>query len=157
MMNLFTVSLFGHRHPERAREVESRLWGLLRELFEKHEYPEFLIGRNGDFDLLAASVIRRAMQAYGRERGVLVLVLPYSTAEWQKDGQALLLYYDEVEIFAGANGTFYKAAIPARNRHMVDRSQLVVCWLEKESGGTFQTIRYAKKRGKDVLNLAVDE
>ena len=156
-MNPFTVSLFGHRRPERAREVESRLWDLLRELFEKHEYLEFLIGRNGDFDLFAASVLRRAVQAYGRERAALVLVLPYSTAEWRKDGQALLRYYDEVEIFAGANGAFYKAAIPARNRHMVDRSQLVICWLEKESGGAFQTIRYAKIQEKPVLNLAKSE
>lgn len=157
MMNVFTVSLFGHRQPEKPQIIEERLFRRVRELFEKHEFLEFLIGRNGDFDLLAASVIRRAAEAYGREKAVLVLVLPYPTAEWEIDGQALLNYYNEVEIYDQPSGRRFKAAIQARNRKMVDRSDLVVCYLEKESGGTFQTIRYAKKQGKNILNLAIEE
>ena len=32
-MNTYTVSLFGHRILERPKEVEERLFALLRELF----------------------------------------------------------------------------------------------------------------------------
>ena len=40
------------------------------------------------------------------------------------------------------------------NRSMVDRSDLVVCYVEHQSGGAFQTKAYAEKSGKAVINLA---
>lgn len=42
------------------------------------------------------------------------------------------------------------------NRSMVDRSDLVVCYVEHESGGAYQTMAYAGKSGKTVINLAAD-
>lgn len=33
---------------------------------------------------------------------------------------------------------------------MVDRSDLVVCYVEHETGGAFQTMAYAEKSGKAV-------
>lgn len=61
-MDIFTVSFFGHREIARASEVEQRLEELLRELIRRKEYVEFLIGRDGAFDLLASSEIRRAVR-----------------------------------------------------------------------------------------------
>ena len=59
-MDIFTVSLFGHREIQRASEIEERLEQLLYKLITQKQYVEFLIGRDGEFDLLAASAIRRA-------------------------------------------------------------------------------------------------
>ncbi|MBE6529902.1 MAG: hypothetical protein E7680_04785 [Ruminococcaceae bacterium] len=155
-MNFYTVSLFGHRILDSPKEAEERLFAFLRELFSAPEYGclEFLVGRNGDFDLLAASVVKRLIRAFGGERATLVLVLPYPTAEWRKNESELLNYYDEVEIFEESAKRFYKDAIGARNRKMIDRSNLVVCWLRNEHGGTFQAIRYAKMQGRKIRNLA---
>ena len=41
-----------------------------------------------------------------------------------------------------------------RNRYMVDRSSLCLCYLRKASGGTKSTVDYAKKAGLQLLNLA---
>ena len=41
-----------------------------------------------------------------------------------------------------------------RNRHLVDNSSVCVCYLTKDSGGTAYTVRYARKRGLEVINLA---
>ncbi len=153
-MNVYTVGLFGHRRLDRPCLVEEQLLRILKDLFSKHEFLSFLVGRNGDFDLLAAATVRRAMQMYGKERAELVLILPYPTAEWQKNQQAFLNYYGEVELCDASCNAFYKGAIQTRNRKMVERSDLVVCWVEREVGGAFQTIRYAKTQGKAVLNLA---
>ena len=54
-MEIYTVSFFGHRLVERASEIEVRLEILLHDLITQKEYVEFLIGRDGEFDLLAAS------------------------------------------------------------------------------------------------------
>ena len=80
-MNIFTVSFFGHREIERPSEVETRLEKLLRDIVIQKEYVEFLIGRDGEFDLLASSVIRRAVRDYGFGNTSFVLVLPYMKAE----------------------------------------------------------------------------
>ena len=48
----------------------------------------------------------------------------------------------------------YKAAIQVRNQEMVDRSDLIVCCIEHNSGGAFQTVEYAKKKNKEIVNLS---
>jgi hypothetical protein len=39
---------------------------------------------------------------------------------------------------------------------MVDRSDLVVFFVERETGGDYQTMRYAEKNWKRYINLAID-
>jgi len=37
---------------------------------------------------------------------------------------------------------------------MVDRADLIICYIEHEKGGAWQTVDYAIKQGKLVINLA---
>ena len=153
-MEIYTVSFFGHRLVERASEIEVRLEKLLHDLITQKEYVEFLIGRDGEFDLLAASSIRRAVKQYGCGNTTLILVLPYMKAEYRDNELSYLDYYDEVEICSESSDAHYKSAIQLRNRSMVDRSDLVVCCIQHKSGGAYRTMQYAKKQGKQVRNLA---
>ena len=61
-MEIYTVSFFGHSEVEGVAEIESRLERLLRDLITRKQYVEFLVGRNGEFDLLVASAIRRVVK-----------------------------------------------------------------------------------------------
>ncbi len=153
-MDIYTVSFFGHREVERALEIESRLDQLLHYLITQKQYIEFLVGRDGEFDLLAASAIRRAVKQYGYGNTSLILVLPYMKAEYRDNEQSYISYYDEVEICSESSDAHYKSAIQVRNRCMVDRSDLVVCCIQHKSGGAYKTMQYAKKQGKQVRNLA---
>ena len=66
MKEKFTVSLFGHRIIEDYITVESKLYELLRIVIQKEiREIEFLVGRNGDFDLMAASVVRKLKKETG--------------------------------------------------------------------------------------------
>lgn len=91
---------------------------------------------------------------YRDDNSALMLVLPYLTAEYENNHQSFHEYYDEIEICQDAAGGHYKAAIQVRNREMVDRSDLVVCYIEHNSGGAFQTVQYAKKKNKEIVNLS---
>ncbi|MBP1533409.1 MAG: DUF1273 family protein [Ruminococcus sp.] len=153
-MDIYTVSFFGHREVERAAEIESKLDQLLDDLIARKQYLEFLVGRDGEFDLLAASAIRRATKQSGYGNTSLILVLPYMKAEYRDNEQSYLSYYDEVEICSESSDAHYKSAIQLRNRSMVDRSDLVVCCIQHKSGGAYRTMQYAKKQGKQVRNLA---
>ena len=58
-MKTYAVSFFGHRQIDNVFAIEERLETMIRELLLSKEYVEFLIGRDGEFDQLVASTVRR--------------------------------------------------------------------------------------------------
>ena len=154
MLNTYTVSFFGHRYIDDPLRVEERLEEQIEKLLEQHEFVEFLVGRNGDFDRCVSSAVTRLRRHYRDDNSALVLVLAYPTAEYLNDQRAFHQYYTEVEISYAASNAHPKAAIQIRNREMVDRADLIICYIEEERGGAWQTIKYAKKKNKRIINLA---
>lgn len=150
-MDIFTVSLFGHREIDDLRQLENRLMPILRELIKNKPYVAFLIGRNGEFDEYGASVIKRAQKENGKENNDMALVLPYRVANVEYYEK----YYDNVIIPEDVYGAHHKVAIMLRNRWMVDKSDLVIVYVEREYGGAFKAMKYAELLGKTVINLAV--
>lgn len=153
-MDIYTVSFFGHRYVECGLEIENRLDKLLHDLITQRKYVDFLIGRNGEFDLLASATIKRAIRSYGYGNTHFTLVLPYMKAEYRDNEKSYLEYYDEVEICSESAEAHPKSAIQVRNKNIVDRSNLVVCCIQHKNGGAYKTIQYAKKQGKKIVNLA---
>ena len=149
-----TVCFFGYREIYNLFELEEKLEEHIRILLESKEYVEFFVGRNGEFDQLVSSTVCRVKRNYRDDNSALVLVLPYLWAEYEKNEEAFQEYYDEVEICQSSSAAHFKAAMQVRNREMVDRSDLVVCYIEHNSGGAFQTVQYAKKKNKEIVNLS---
>ena len=65
--------------------------------------------------------------------------------------------YTDIEISHAASLAHPKSAIQIRNREMVDRADMIVCYIEHEKGGSWQTVQYAMEQGKTVINLANDD
>lgn len=154
MKDKLTVSLFGHRIIEDYLTVEAKLHELLRIIIQRENIDiEFLVGRNGDFDLMATSVIRKLKKETGNENAFLTLVLPYETAELRNNTESFESYYDSIETCEASADCNFKYAIVARNRDMIDRSDLVVVYVKNESGGAYQSLKYAEKIQKRIINL----
>ena len=149
----YTVAFFGHRTIEDPLRIEQRLEAIIRNLLKNKEYVEFLVGRDGEFDQLVSSVVRRCKREYRSDNSAHVLVLPYVTAEFRDNEDSFREYYDEIEICETAAGGHFKGAHQKRNREMVDRSHLVVCCIQHESGGAWQTIKYAQKQSIPYINI----
>ena len=152
-MEVFTVSFFGHRAIEEPLRIERRLENLIRKLLKENEYVEFLVGRDGEYDQLVSSAIRRCKREYRSDNSAHIWVLPYATAEYRNHPEDYHAYYDEVEICEAAAGSHFKAAYQARNRAMVNRSHLVVFCIDHHSGGAWQTFQYAQQQGIPYINL----
>lgn len=153
-MNPYSVSFFGHRQIDNVFVIEQRLEKIIRELLITKEYVEFLVGRDGEFDQLVASTVRRCKRVVRDDNSALVLVLPYATAEYRNNEQSFHEYYDEIEVCAESAEKHFKSAHQVRNRSMVDRSDLVVFCVEHNSGGAYQTMQYAKKEIANIINLS---
>ena len=87
------------------------------------------------------------------DNSALVLVLPYPMAEYLNNENCFHDYYTDVEISYAASIAHPKSAIQIRNREMVDRADLIICYIEHGKGGAWQTVDYAMKQGKVVINL----
>lgn len=153
-MEVFTVSFFGHRKVTDFHSTEMRIESLLVELLRRRTYVEFLVGRDGEFDQLVSSAVRRCKRSIRNDNSSLVWILPYETAELRTNEVAFREYYDEIEICNVSSNVHFKAAHQIRNRQMVDRSDLVVFYVEHNSGGAYQTLRYAEKKEKAYINIS---
>ena len=149
----YTVSFFGHRKIDHFAKAEEQTERIIRKLIDEHSYVEFLVGRDGEYDQIVSSAIRRIKELCGAECICHTLVLPYPKAEFINNIEHFEAYYDEIEICDASAAAHPKAAIQIRNRAMVDRSDLVVCCIEHNSGGAYQTVRYAEKQEKQVINI----
>ena len=145
---------FGHRYIDNPLKVEELLETKIRKLINEKEYVEFLVGRNGDFDRCASSAILRVRKNVRANNSALVLMLPYATAEYFNNEEYFNGYYTDVEISYKASIAHPKAAIQIRNREMVTRADLIICYVEENSGGAYKTVQYAEKVSKTIINLA---
>ena len=153
MKDVYTVAFFGHRRMDGIIAVEEKIAQLARELMKRKEYVEFLVGMEGDFDRIAASAVRREKRRLDAFNASLVCVLPYLRKEYKDNEAEFEAYFDEIEICRESEAAHFKAAIEVRNRAMAERAELVVCYLERETGGAFKAVRYAERLGKRVINL----
>lgn len=153
-MEIYTVSFFGHRIITDFRNAEKQVESIVAKLLLEKAYVEFLIGRDGEFDLLVSSIIHRCKRTIRDDNSALIWVLPYETAEFRYNEKEFMKYYDGIEICDRSAQAHYKAAYQIRNRHMVERSDLTVFCVEHKSGGAYQTLRYAKEQGQKYVNVA---
>ena len=145
---IYRVSMIGHRVVE-DYSVEERLHELFWELLRTKEYVEFYLGRNGDFDILAASVIKRLHKNYRDDNSAMILVLPYPVKDYEyyKD------YYDEIIIPDELHGVHPKAAITERNRWIVANSDMLIAYIRNKSGGTATCVRMAERLRRTVIKI----
>ena len=152
-MDVFCVSLFGHREIENLRELDKLLASAVSELIRTKEYVSFLIGRNGEFDEYAASVIKRVQKELGKDNSDITLILPYKVASLEYYEK----YYDSIVIPDTMYGVYPKSAITLKNRWMVEASDFVITYVRRNSGGAYTAMKYAEKLGKEILNLCASE
>ena len=133
-------------------DVEKPLREVLERLVAERSVSVFYTGGMGEFDDLFARTVRSMKRNDPRLR--LILVLPYLTRQAATEKAWYEGRYDEILIPAELEGVHPKAAIGLRNRWMVDRSDIVIAALHRDFGGAAEAVRYAEKRGKEVVRIA---
>ena len=116
----------------------------------------FYAGGAMGFDMLAAETVITLRDWFPRL--ILNLALPSRTQseryppEQRQRYQRLMMFADGVWYASQADNSVVSMSM--RNRYMVEHADCCIAFLSSASGGTFQTVRYARKRGLPVLNLA---
>ncbi len=153
MFSFYTVCFFGHRQIDDFRLVEQKVEALIDSLLNEHEYVEFLVGREGEFDQLATSAILRCQKCLDTVNCSVTWIMPYLKSDYIKNRESYDNYYDCVEVCEQSANAHPKSAIQIRNRAMVDRSDLCVFCISHKNGGAYQTLRYAENADANIINL----
>ncbi len=105
----------------------------------------FLSGGQGGFDWLGARVVSELKKKYPNIKNILVI--PYLNFNIRnKDLFDEILYPDGFEKY------HFKAAIPKRNRFLVDHAKYAICYVTHGWGGAAQTYEYAKRHGRIIID-----
>ena len=154
-----TCCFTGHRQipPGERAEIASRLERVISDLYQRGIRYYGAGGALG-FDALAARTVIRLRESYPDMKLILVLPCLTQTRGWRPEDVA---EYERIK--AQADKVVYTAqqytrgCMHRRNRHLVDNSGVCVCYLNRDSGGTAYTVRYAKEKGLEIVNLVQGE
>lgn len=156
--NQLTVCFTGHRYLSASDLpiITLRLDAAL-ELCYQQGYRDFLCGGALGFDMLAAE---RVLALQCQHTGVrLIFVIPcgdqvqlWSASQAQRY-ERLLYAANEIRVLSPF---YFEGCMQVRNRHMVDHSDLCICYFRHAKGGTASTVAYAIREQVPVLNVAMD-
>ena len=154
-----TCCFTGHRElpPEEQAEIANRLECVISAQYQKG-IRYYGAGVALGFDALAARTVIRLRESYPDMKLILVLPCLTQTRGWRPEDVA---EYERIK--AQADKVVYTAqqytrgCMHRRNRHLVDNSGVCVCYLNRDSGGTAYTVRYAKEKGLEIVNLVQGE
>lgn len=157
MVDRLKVACFsGHRNlPQDCTELQANLEKAIIELIER---GAIFFGSGGavGFDQLSATTVLKLKEDYPHIRLVMVLPCPpeQQSLKWndeqKKQYYRILEQADKVRILSPQ---YTDNCMLDRNRHMVDCSAYLICYLRQHSGGTFYTVNYAEKCGLEILRL----
>lgn len=117
---------------------------------------EFYSGMAMGFDIIAAETILLFKELYKDIVIRLVAVIPFEnqadsySEEWYGRYQNILEKCDEKIVLSDK---YFKGSYQKRNEYMVDNCDYVLTYFDGQSGGTKNTINYALKKGRFVLNI----
>jgi len=151
-----TACFTGHRKLP-LKKIEGILYKLNYEIERliKEGVTTFISGGALGFDQMAAFLI-----AAKREKGYdirLVLALPCKGQEGLWAAKEKLLYkklLDAADSIKYVSETYSKDCMEKRNRYMIDKSEYCICALIRERSGTGMTVRYAKEKQRQIVNVA---
>lgn len=141
-----TCFLIGHRDvPEELRE---RLEKAIDEAIMRDGVTEFVVGRYGAFDRMAAGCLVEAKKNHPELR--LVLLLPYHPAERPV---ALPRGFDSSFYPPGMEQVPRRLAIVRANEYMARHCDVLICYALMENSNPGKIIRIANGNST-VINLA---
>ena len=140
-------SFFGHK------DAPYSLYPKIKEYTEKlilqHNIESFMVGNQGGFDSMVLKALRELKQTYSHIcYNVVLAYMPTQKQECE--------LYDPSETFLpeGIETVPKRFAISWRNKWMVRESDVILCYITHSWGGAAQYVEYAKRQGKEVINLS---
>ncbi len=138
--NDITVSFFGHRDVCLNCEEQDRLEKVITDLIDNYDYVDFNVGRNGEFDIWSAATVKKVKREHRDDNATFYLWLAYNTQEYRENKEEFERYFDEILVYSYDSS---KWVYKNRNREMINRSDMVIVYVDRKYGGAYEAYKYA--------------
>ena len=146
----------GHRNiPEAEYErVSAKLAEVIEELHCR-SVTDFYAGGALGFDLIASVTLLNLKNRFPDITLTLCLPCRDHMAKWKEaDAKLFCRVMKRADRIRYVSESYTPFCMHARNRYLVDNADICVCYLSRTSGGTYNTVRYAEKKGLSIINLS---
>lgn len=141
-MELKTCTFFGHR--DTPQTVKASLQAVLCDLIEQG-VDRFYVGNQGNFDAMAAALLKELEQSRGIRFEIVLAYLPK-----ERDP-----FFETHSILPeGIENVPPRFAIEYRNKWMIDHSDIVITYVRCSFGGAAKFKTLATKKNKTVIELS---
>lgn len=136
-------TFFGHRDSPSG--VKTSLYGTIEQLICNQCVDTFYVGTQGNFDRMLYAALVELRQRYSYIKVYRIL------AYMPKQGDA-----DTADTIVpeGIEKVHPRYAIVHRNNWMIDRSDYVICYVTHPTGGAYQAVERAKRKGKTIIAIS---
>lgn len=152
MENIKTTCAFTGHRPEKLNISEAEAKKLLCKGIEyaiEKGCNTFITGMAPGVDLWAGELVLEFKNIYPHIS--VICALPYPTFSASNPTAKKIMQASEYVYSVMDSYAIY--SYQKRNEWMVDHSSLVIAMFNGEKGGTYNTVKYAEKKGIEILNL----
>lgn len=143
--------IFGHRDFWASVEREKAIKAAIVDCIRERGITEFLVGGNGEFDIMCAKYLSELRQEYPQIR--VTKVLAYR-------GQKRDMFEEEYDkktfdatVYPPLEEVPPQFAIVKRNEWMVRASDYAIFFVQHDWGGAYRMLKYVISRGVSFVNL----
>ncbi len=119
----------------------------------KNGVTDFLCGMAIGFDMIAAEIVLKYKKDYNIK---LIACKPCEEQSRTFSAENKLRYNkisENTDEIITLSKNYYSCCMQALDRFLVDNCDVLVCFLRKDSGGTYYTVNYAKSCGVKVIEI----
>ena len=149
--------LFGYDYRiEGNRVMLLKLRELIIELIERRGVDTFISGMAIGVDMWSARIILKLKETYPHIKLVCAIPCAEQYKKWSREDKEVYLNILEVSDFNYyvSEEEYTPWCMHVRDKWMVDNSKFVIAvWDEEEDGGTWGTIKHARKRQRAITYL----
>ena len=146
------ISFCGHSAFRENNEIQKDLLNLLEKEINGKEVV-FYLGGYGNFDGFARKCCTLYKEKHSNAK--LIFITPYLGKWLDERKDYLTSQYDEI-IYPDIENTPPKFAISKRNEWIVEKSDLIIAYVELHFGGAYNSLIHAKRKNKRFINLVKD-
>lgn len=143
-------TFFGHRYEPLTEAEKEKLTALITDLIVNHDVTEFWVGAKGEFDSICSYTVRQLKEKFPNIK--LALVLSYVPTK-KEDYEWKERYYDDIFLPDGVEEGPQRFAITKRNRWMALNTDYMICYVNRDYGGSYAAMKVALAHKKEVINI----
>lgn len=133
-------------HSDAPESLRIELKGTITNLIRENNVHVFYVGNHGGFDRMVLGVLQELQVSFPVMRYYVVLAYHPQLAP-PVPNDVPTIFPEDLETVPK------RAAIPRRNRWLVDHSDYLISYVTRNVGGAAQTLAYAERKKVRIIRL----